>query len=153
MPLFRFYDRDLQKSLKSTVIIKSISELKKHIECNWIALVYAPWKKQCSMDYPLIEALRIETYPYPNLEISEMMDDRTGWYMQAVSIKLNMNQGFQLVGFLSEPLEDNLIVKIVNEQAEDMKLWLGKDIEYVREKLRELHAAIENEAEENDNSR
>lgn len=33
----------------------------------------------------------------------------------------------------------------VNRQAEDSKLWFGDDIDYVREKLRELHAIIEGE--------
>jgi hypothetical protein len=96
MPLFRNKRGTLEESLTTTVIIKTMDELKKHI---WID--YEIWRGAIRKDGTPLEDFDIKIEPYYG-----ECDYRCGWYTQIVSINAEDKNRFDTIGFLSEPLDD-----------------------------------------------
>lgn len=95
MPLFRKQRGHLDESLKTTVIVKDIDQLKRFIMADW-----EMW----------IGAIREDGTPFTDFDIKIEpyyggCDYRCGWYTQIVSTTLMRKDRFDAVGFLSEPLE------------------------------------------------
>jgi hypothetical protein len=92
MPLFRFHRGSLEESLKTTVIINSLSELEDKITEAMRNCIFIK-------EDTLVE---LEIHPYPSIENN--FDDRIGWYTHIVIAKYK-NITAHPVGFLSEDIE------------------------------------------------
>lgn len=98
MALFRKHRHLLDESLETTIIVKTIDDLRNAIYEDWVMWEGAlrknddkPFDKECF-------AIRIEDYMLGG------MDKRIGWYTQIVSADLQEKGEFMAIGFLSEPL-------------------------------------------------
>ena len=96
MPLYRKHRSTLSESLKTTVIVKNLYDLRDFI--------YEDWKMWEG-------ALKKDGQPFTKhsfdikLERYGEMDDRCGWHTHIVSADLEETGKFMAIGFLSEPLE------------------------------------------------
>lgn len=90
MPLLREHRGSLSESLKTTIIVKNVDDLRKAIQN-----AYAMW-----FGYPRFHDFTIKISPYPALG---KMDDRIGWYTQIVTFDM-IDGIYHVFGFLSEPL-------------------------------------------------
>jgi hypothetical protein len=98
MPLFRKHRGSLKDSLKTTVIVKNLNQLKDAIYEDWVMWEGALRKNDNEPFSKNIINIKIEPY-YGDL------DERCGWYTQIVSADLEIKGKFMAIGFLSEPLE------------------------------------------------
>ena len=98
MPLFRFHRGSLEDSLSTTVIVKSIDELKNVIICSFNGFTDIEYfYRNNDME------IKIKPYQFEN---NNNFDKRTGWYMQIVTIKsFYDDEGHVVSGFLSEPFQ------------------------------------------------
>lgn len=87
MALFRKHRGLLEDSLKTTVLINSLSDL-----MNYIKNDLKCWGDAINYDF------KIKVEPYGGL------DERCGWYTHIVSIDLTEKEKFVVIGFLSENL-------------------------------------------------
>lgn len=93
MPLFRLHRGSLEESLKTTIIVKTIEDIKVEI---FRARIFAG-EKYFELN---LDSFIIEIKPH-----GDYMDKRCGWYTQLVTTDF-LNKGNLLaVGYLSEPLE------------------------------------------------
>lgn len=99
MPLFRKQRGSLQESLKTTVIVKSMDQLKDAIYEDWSMWEGALRKNDAEPFSKDIINLKIEPY-------HQYLDERCGWYTQIVSADPQVKGEFILVGFLSEPMDE-----------------------------------------------
>lgn len=91
MPLFRYHRGGLHESLQTTIIVKSLEELRAKIMVN-VSEMYL-------IEDP--ENFEIQVMPYPS---DNNFDPRIGWFTQMVTMSCK-NIRNTPVGFLSEPLE------------------------------------------------
>ncbi len=96
MALYRSHRGSLDESLKTTVIIRYLGDLRTIIHDDF----FKEWKaygkdNPLNMDFDI----RIECNGIPSL-----LDPRCGWYTQTVTADLIEKGKFRVVGFLSEPL-------------------------------------------------
>jgi hypothetical protein len=97
MALYRKYGGSFTESLKASVIVKSIDDIRNIIYEDWIMWEGALRKND---DIPFNKEsfdIKIENY---------IFDPRSGWYTQIVSADLQIKGEFMAIGFLSEPLDD-----------------------------------------------
>lgn len=96
MALYRKHRGTLEESLKTTVIIKNINDLKKVIFEDW-----EMWRNAERSDgTKLTDDFQIKIDPYYGA-----CDYRCGWYTQIVSANIDTIGRFDACGYLSEPLE------------------------------------------------
>lgn len=92
MPLFRHHRGGLADSLKTTIIVKDIRDLLdkiiKDFDRNWY--IFNPKEIIIKIDE------------------DEVFDARCGWYSHYVLVKGLYDDKFQCVGYVSEPLDDNI---------------------------------------------
>lgn len=96
MALFRKHRGQLDDSLKTTVIVKNLDDLRNAIYEDW-----EMWEDALKKDgLPFNKnSFDIKYEPYGNHP-----DRRCGWYTQIVSADLEKKGEFMAIGFLSEPL-------------------------------------------------
>lgn len=91
MPLFRFQKGGLDKSLETTVIVKTFNDMIREIIGSFDEDMIAQQKW----------GAKFEIKPYPTE--NENFDSRTGWYTQMVLANLYEEDKMHPIGFLSEP--------------------------------------------------
>lgn len=84
MALFRPHRKLLEDSLKDTVIVKNIDEIKDTLRREW--------KGHQGFDF---DKIKIRDYAF---------DKRCGWYTQIITIYNILDNIYYPTGFLSEPL-------------------------------------------------
>lgn len=93
MALFRFHRGSLDESLKTTIIVKTLTDVIRAIVM--------------SFDENMIKTqkwgAKFEIIPYPSE--SNNFDKRIGWYTHMVLTNMFEEDKMHPVGFLSEPLE------------------------------------------------
>lgn len=94
MPLFRFHRGELYESLKTTVIVKNLSDMVKIITESFDEETI---KK---MDWEALFTIS----PYPAERRN--FDFRIGWYTQIVLGNIYEKDKVHIVGFLSEPFAE-----------------------------------------------
>lgn len=99
MPLFRFHRGGLDESLKTTVIVKNMEELKEVIKDSWFDFLDIPTVKSNFEDFDVKVFI-----PY-DLTLEQSFDKRCGWYQHYVSCDILEKGNFHMTGFLSEPME------------------------------------------------
>lgn len=97
MPLFRFHKGMLSDSLKTTIIVKNIEELRDALISSWSGWLDDP--KSIKSNF---QNFKIKIEPYMG-----DMDERIGWYTQIVTSDMLKKDSFCVEGFLSEPMENN----------------------------------------------
>lgn len=102
MPLFRLIRRELDESLKTTIIVKNEQELREAILKNWERWLDHPRAPEANFHGFTIKITR------PDLEIEKCFDDRCGWYQHYVIADVLRKDKFCLEGFLSEPMSENI---------------------------------------------
>lgn len=94
MALFMFQGSNLEESLKSTVIVKNLDDLR-----NILWEQFKIWEGIRTTQGKIFDKnsfdIIIENYNY---------DSRIGWHTQLVSIEMEGNGKFSAIGYLSEPL-------------------------------------------------
>lgn len=94
MALFRFYKECLAESLKTTIIVNSLSDVFDAVIFSEMA-ANQPWKTWTA---------RFEIKPYPLTKSG--LDERTGWFTQIIMSNVYEENTMRAVGFLSEPLKE-----------------------------------------------
>lgn len=94
MPLFRFHRGQLDESLKTTIIVKTFSDMVKEIVMSFDPEMLK--KQQWGAQFKVI--------PYP--EEGNNFDARIGWYTHMVLTNMFEENKMHPVGFLSEPFEN-----------------------------------------------
>lgn len=100
MPLFRFHRGGLIESLKTTVIVKDLEELKEvimHGWINWLGFAGATPSNFKDFDVQIIN-------PFDSRNVIETFDPRCGWYTHYVSTDILEKGKFLIEGFISEHL-------------------------------------------------
>lgn len=98
MALYRKHRGSLDESLKTTVIVKNIDDIR-----NIIYEDLLMWEDALKKDGMLFNknSFDINIGPY-----GRQLDNRCGWYTQLVTADLEEKGKFIVIGFLSEPLEE-----------------------------------------------
>jgi hypothetical protein len=101
MPLFRRHRGQLDSSLLTTVIVKNIDELRSEIINDW-----EMWLGHPEAAHSNFKEFTVKVFIPGDLSIKESFDPRCGWYTHYVTADLLCKDEFQIVGFLSEPMNE-----------------------------------------------
>jgi hypothetical protein len=102
MPLFRRPRYSLEESLKTTVIVHNLDEIRSEVIKD-----FDMWLGHPQASHANFKNFSLKVFIPYGLTADQSFDPRCGWYTHHVSADLLCEGEFIMVGFLSEPLDSN----------------------------------------------